>query len=210
MGGIYPKLGKIKVELQEVGIKKTGKSKYTYYELSDFLPTVNALLAKHDLCDNFSIRDGYATLRIYDDVHDHVEFSIPFIDYDTPVHYAKDGKGMIVRDKDGEPVMQKSMQDIQNLGALNTYYKRYLYLNAFGIVEGEVFDREVLEKPIITEKEDDNEPKPQGKTVFSDACKKYGLDRNEMGKKFGLKLSSKDIEFLAAAKQIENDQKKEN
>jgi hypothetical protein len=26
------------------------------------------------------------------------------------------------------------------LGALNTYYKRYLYLNAFGITDGEVID----------------------------------------------------------------------
>ena len=32
------------------------------------------------------------------------------------------------------------MQDIQYLGALNTYYKRYLYLNAFGITDGEVID----------------------------------------------------------------------
>ena len=34
----------------------------------------------------------------------------------------------------------KSMQDIQYLGALNTYYKRYLYLNAFGITDGEIID----------------------------------------------------------------------
>ena len=32
------------------------------------------------------------------------------------------------------------MQQIQYLGALNTYYKRYLYLNAFGITDGEVID----------------------------------------------------------------------
>ena len=32
------------------------------------------------------------------------------------------------------------MQHIQYLGALNTYYKRYLYLNAFGITDGEVID----------------------------------------------------------------------
>ena len=32
------------------------------------------------------------------------------------------------------------MQDIQYLGALNTYYKRYLYLNAFGITDGDVID----------------------------------------------------------------------
>ena len=30
---------------------------------------------------------------------------------------------------------QSSIQDIQYLGALNTYYKRYLYLNAFGITD---------------------------------------------------------------------------
>ena len=49
---------------------------------------------------------------------------IPFIMFETPLNT----KGA------------KSMQDIQYLGALNTYYKRYLYLNAFGITDGDVID----------------------------------------------------------------------
>ena len=35
---------------------------------------------------------------------------------------------------------KESMQPIQYLGALNTYYKRYLYLNAFSIAENDVID----------------------------------------------------------------------
>jgi len=66
------------------------------------------------------------------------EYKMPFRIFETPL--TKDGK--------------QSMQDIQYLGALNTYYKRYLYLNAFGITDGEVIDSmnsEEIKKPIKQE-----------------------------------------------------------
>ena len=66
------------------------------------------------------------------------EYKMPFKIFETPL--TKDGK--------------QSMQDIQYLGALNTYYKRYLYLNAFGITDGEVIDSmnsEEIKKPIKQE-----------------------------------------------------------
>ena len=49
------------------------------------------------------------------------------------------------------------MQDIQYLGALNTYYKRYLYLNAFGITDGEVIDS--LDNKEIVKKNNEVTPK---------------------------------------------------
>ena len=117
---------KIRVDLQNSKLKKSGKNAFagfTYFELKDFLPKLNDLMLQEGINDNISINDDVMTLTLVKD-DERQEYSIPFIIYDTPL--SKNGN--------------KSMQDIQYLGALNTYYKRYLYLNAFGITDGEVVD----------------------------------------------------------------------
>lgn len=116
----------IRVDLQNSGIKKSGKNKYGgfgYYELSDFLPKLNELMLGKKMNDIFTIDDGVAILKL-NLGEDTQEYKIPFIMFSVPLN------------KNG----QQSMQDIQYLGALNTYYKRYLYLNAFGITDGDVID----------------------------------------------------------------------
>ena len=82
--------------------------------------------------DRFYIKDNYAILELQKGEEINT-YTMPFVLFDTPVNkkYNKDLE---------EYVEVKSMQDIQYLGALNTYYKRYLYLNAFGITDGEVID----------------------------------------------------------------------
>ena len=117
---------KIRVDLQKSKIKKSGKNKFAgfdYYELSDFLPKLNELMLEEGINDIFTIKDGIAKLILLK-ADERQEYEIPFERFTTPVN------------KNG----QASMQDIQYLGALNTYYKRYLYLNAFGITDGEVID----------------------------------------------------------------------
>lgn len=117
---------KIRVDLQKSKIKKSGKNKFAgfdYYELSDFLPKLNELMLEEGINDIFTIKDGIAKLILLKG-DERQEYEMPFERFATPVN------------KNG----QASMQDIQYLGALNTYYKRYLYLNAFGITDGEVID----------------------------------------------------------------------
>lgn len=125
----------IRVKLQNAKLKKSGKNKFAgfdYFELADFLPKLNELMLEEKINDRFYIKDDYATLEIQkgDEIN---TYTMPFVLFDTPVNkkYNKDFD---------EYVDVKSMQDIQYLGALNTYYKRYLYLNAFGITDGEVID----------------------------------------------------------------------
>lgn len=117
---------KIRVELQNSKIKKSGKNKYAgfeYYELGDFLPKLNELMQKEKVNDLFTIENDEVKLTLIKG-EEKQEYKMPFRIFETPL--TKDGK--------------QSMQDIQYLGALNTYYKRYLYLNAFGITDGEVID----------------------------------------------------------------------
>lgn len=130
----------IRVKLQNAKLKKSGKNKFAgfdYFELADFLPKLNELMLEEKINDRFSIinnNDGTmtASLLLIKGGENQV-YTMPFVLFDTPTNRRED------RDT-GEVYEVKSMQDIQYLGALNTYYKRYLYLNAFGITDGEVID----------------------------------------------------------------------
>ena len=125
----------IRVKLQNAKLKKSGKNKFAgfdYFELADFLPKLNELMLEEKINDRFYIKDDYATLELQKGEEVNV-YTMPFVLFETPTNRRVD--------KDTEEVYEvKSMQDIQYLGALNTYYKRYLYLNAFGITDGEVID----------------------------------------------------------------------
>ena len=117
---------KIRVDLQNSKLKKSGKNRFAgfeYFELSDFLPRLNELMLEEGVNDLFTIKDGEAKLTLIKR-NEKQEYTMPFVMFNTPLN------------KNGQP----SMQDIQYLGALNTYYKRYLYLNAFGVTDGEVID----------------------------------------------------------------------
>lgn len=117
---------KIRVDLQNSKLKKSGKNNFAgfdYFELSDFLPRLNELMLEEGVNDLFTIKDGEAKLTLIKG-KEKQEYTMPFVMFNTPLN------------KNGQP----SMQDIQYLGALNTYYKRYLYLNAFGVTDGEVID----------------------------------------------------------------------
>lgn len=125
----------IRVNLQNSNLKKSGKNKFAgfeYFELSDFLPRVNELMLEENVNDRFYIKDEYAYLELIKG-DEKQEYTMPFERFETPVNIKIDSKTKETREV-------KSMQDIQYLGALNTYYKRYLYLNAFGITDGEVID----------------------------------------------------------------------
>ena len=129
--------------------------------------------------DIFTIKDGIAKLILLKG-DERQEYEIPFERFTTPVN------------KNG----QASMQDIQYLGALNTYYKRYLYLNAFGITDGEVIDgmnNEELEtaKKVVKSKDEliaTEEQKEKIKELYTtDEIKNYLMNvvkKNKLSDKF--------------------------
>ncbi len=117
---------KIRVDLQNSKLKKTGHNKFQsfdYYELSDFLPKLNELMQSEGINDKFSIYNGEAVLTLIKG-NETQEYKIPFQEYEVPLN------------KEDKPMMQA----VQYLGAINTYCKRYLYINAFGITDGEIID----------------------------------------------------------------------
>lgn len=131
---IYLKLQQARVELQKTPIKKSGQNNFTkfnYFELGDFLPTINELFLKHKLVDVFSLYTDRAELVIYDAESDQ---KITFTSATAPAE-------------------MKAVTPIQMKGAENTYMRRYLLLNALNIVENDVLDplvgsEKLVKKPL--------------------------------------------------------------
>ena len=173
---------KIKVALQGIKLKQSGKNTFagfTYYELSDFLPSLNKLMLENGVNDQIIIGKEYAELTLHKGSEKQT-YTIPFIMFETP------------KNKNGTD----SMQHIQYLGALNTYYKRYLYLNAFGITDGEVIDAMNI---------NDLDTKPQNKQVEQKPQPKVIEKINETQVKALLRLFTSDEhknDFLATCKII--------
>ena len=120
---IYEKLQKCRVEVQNSGVKKSGKNKYSnyeYFELSDFLPSINTSMDTHKLTSIFSFSKEEATLQIINS-----EKPEEKILFKTPVAI----------------VPLKGCNDMQSIGASQSYARRYLYFMAFEIAENDVMDK---------------------------------------------------------------------
>ena len=116
---IYKKLNQARVQLQDSGMEKNGKNQnFSYFELKDFLPKINRINDEIGLCVVCSFDKEFATLTIFDTESDQT------IVFTSPMAGAKLPNG----------------QAIQNLGATETYERRYLYLTAYEIVEHDKID----------------------------------------------------------------------
>lgn len=188
----------IRCELQAKNLKKSGKNKFAgfdYFELSDFLPTLNELMRKYKVNDIFTIKDGIASLTLILG-EEKQEYTMPFVIFDTPLTFKKDKNGNYVKDKNGDYVQVPSMQDIQYLGALNTYYKRYLYLNAFGITDGEIIDS----------MDNSNLEEINYRQELINYCNNNDLNMNEIAVQYKLNGKSKNQEFKKVLEELKKEE----
>ena len=134
---IFEKLNEARLRFQNAGIKKSGNNKYfTYYELSDILPFINQIANELKFCCVVNFTSENATLD--------------FVDLE--------GDGKITFTSPMAEVKLSGGQPCQNLGASQTYLKRYLYMNCFEIVESDILDKTMnpnnSENPNSSEAED--------------------------------------------------------
>lgn len=118
---VYEKLAEARLKIAEKGMKKNGKNSfagYTYFELSDILPAVNAVNKELGLLSVFSFADKVATLCVINGEKPEEVITFEFA-------YSPDGASL------------KGCHKVQNDGAVQTYVKRYLYQNAYEIAEGD-------------------------------------------------------------------------
>lgn len=118
---VYSKLSRARVALQGRSLNKSGNNKfagYKYFELADFLPTVQAIFNDVGLCDVISFTEDVATMTIYD---------------------VEDGSSVVFTSPMGSANL-KGCHMVQNIGAVETYQRRYLYTVAMAIVEHDALD----------------------------------------------------------------------
>ena len=132
---VHKKLMQARIALQGTKLSKSGKNKfagYSYFELADFLPTIQDIFNQIGLCGYVSFGKDLATLTITD----------------------VDGGGEIVITSPMAEANLKGTHPIQNLGAVETYNRRYLWMAAMEIVEHDILDAskplEDKPAPIIT------------------------------------------------------------
>lgn len=116
--GIYGRLAKVRDEFHKLDLKKTGHNKfsdYRYFELEDFLVQGLALLSKYDLLSVVSFTKEYATLTLYSTTDSET------LTITSPMSTAS----------------LKACHEIQNLGAVESYETRYLYISLFQLVEND-------------------------------------------------------------------------
>ena len=119
---LFMKIQTVKSKLLQANLKKSWENKHAwfkYYELWDFLPTIVELCKDNGLYTQVLFDNETATLLIIDcdDPTQIVQYTSPMRDVDL-----------------------KWCQPIQALWAVETYQRRYLYLNAFDIVENDMLD----------------------------------------------------------------------
>lgn len=118
---VHKKLNEARIALQGEKLNKSGHNKfagYTYFELGDFLPTINKIFNNIGLCGVISFGEELATLTITD---------------------VDDNSNVLITSPMKEANL-KGCHAIQNLGAVETYTRRYLWVTALEIVEHDVLD----------------------------------------------------------------------
>jgi len=125
---IYKKLQAVRNGMNQNSLKKTGYNKnlnFNYFELGDFVPIATKLFYEYELCPIFSI--GYdsngvevATLKVMSGP-EYIMFTCPV---ERPAH----------------------MSGTQAIGAVVTYYRRYLYMMCLDLVENDQVDASITEE----------------------------------------------------------------
>ena len=118
---VHKKLMQARIKLQGIELSKSGHNKfagYKYFELGDFLPAIQQIFHDVGLCGVVSYNTEVAQLCITD---------------------TDDGTVIVITSPMAEANL-KGTHPIQNLGAVETYQRRYLWMTALEIVEHDILD----------------------------------------------------------------------
>jgi hypothetical protein len=130
---VYQKLNAARAKFHSIELKKSGHNKfagYKYFELGDFIIPALEIFKEHGLTGIISFGKETADLRI--------------VNNEKP-------EEVIVIESPMSSAALKGCHEVQNLGAVQTYLRRYLWVAALEIVEHDAIDSApAKEKVIIT------------------------------------------------------------
>lgn len=119
---IYQKLTEARAEFAKCGFSKNGRndfSGYNYFRLDEILARATEINARIGICpvEYFTAENAILTLVNSEDNKDTVQFAVPM-----------------------STAKLKGCHEVQNLGAVISYLRRYLYQNAYAVCEAEMVD----------------------------------------------------------------------
>lgn len=122
MTNVYQKLNAARQAFHQSKLEKSGHNKfagYTYFELSDFVTVALKVFNDNGLCSVITFGKELATMRIVntDKPDEYVEITSPMAEANL-----------------------KGCHPIQNLGAVESYTRRYLWVAALEIIEHDGID----------------------------------------------------------------------
>ena len=180
--GVHKKLMAARMSLQEAPLKKSGHNKfagYSYFELGDFIPTITEIFYNIGLCGVVSFDKELATLCITD---------------------VEDGSQIVLTSPMADANL-KGCHPIQNLGAVETYTRRYLWVSAMEIVEHDALDssppvKEEKQAPIITPTQGamDSIPEDEQNYLKELAMELIAICENEEPKTAWVKLEAENLD----------------
>ena len=177
---VHKKLMAARIMLQNAPLKKSGHNKfagYSYFELGDFIPTINQIFNEVGLCGVVSYDSEIASLTITD---------------------TDDGTSLVITSPMAEANL-KGCHPIQNLGAVETYTRRYLWVTAMEIVEHDALDSSAPikeEKIIITPTQGamDNIPEDEQNYLRELAIELIAICEKEEPKTAWVKLEAENLD----------------
>lgn len=146
---IFQKLSKARLEFLARGVKKSGinrHSEYTYFELSDIVPVATEIFDNNGLLFVVTFPEGVPTGILYD------------MDSDATIVFNSARSDERLVTTGGKSIMLA----IQEVGAKETYQRRYLYMQVLDIVEADIIDGDKAE--------DEKTEKPPVKKSNKPAC----------------------------------------
>lgn len=118
---VYTKLNEARFKFHSMELKKSGHNKfsgYYYFELGDFLVPAMQVFRDVGLCAVVSFTADVASMTIID---------------------TEDNSQIVITSPMGSAAL-KGCHDVQNVGAVETYQRRYLWVAALEIVEHDAID----------------------------------------------------------------------
>lgn len=119
---LYQKVAKIKGEMSSMKFSKTGRNSFTkfnYFQLDDFEPTLEKLCSQYGVVTYFQFALDAARMVVVD-----ADSTADKIEVDSPVDVS----------------FGKTSSRMQDIGAMQTYARRYLFMSFFGITESDFLD----------------------------------------------------------------------
>lgn len=174
---VYAKLTEARARLAKKEMQKSGRntySNYDYYELSDFIQPIIEINQELGLCSvmTFDNENAYLTIYNTEKLEENIQYSIKL-----------------------HNISLKACNEMQSEGALHTFARRYLYIDAYEISEKDLMDTTENSEHADTEEERLRKEKEKVINDLKVSCRNAGFTEKQVIDEYNAK-DGKDAKTL--------------